>query len=59
MGLATNDCLRKQRYESREIAEQTATRRMREGCGVKLKVYGCCLCGGFHLAKAKGRRARH
>lgn len=57
MGLATNDCLRKQRYASYEEALSVALRRMREGAP-KLKVYGCCLCSGFHLAKAKGRRAR-
>lgn len=57
MGLATNDCLRKTRYETREIADGVAKRRMLEA-RIKLKVYGCALCGGFHLAKAKGRRSR-
>lgn len=57
MGLATNDCLRKARYESRELADEVAKRRMREGAP-RLKTYGCCLCGGFHIAKAKGRRSR-
>lgn len=57
MGLATNDCLRKNRYDTREEAEGVAEHRQREA-GIKLKVYGCPLCGGFHLAKAKGRRRR-
>lgn len=57
MGLATNDCLRKNRYDSREQAEGVAKQRMAVA-HVKLKVYGCALCGGFHLAKAKGRRSR-
>ena len=57
MGLATNDCLRKSRYDSRDFAEEVAKKRWREA-RVKLKVYGCCFCGGFHLAKAKGNRTR-
>lgn len=57
MGLATNDCLRKNRYESREEGERVAKQRS-AATGLKLKCYGCPLCGGFHLAKAKGRRSR-
>ena len=57
MGLATNDCLRKNRYDSRDLAEQVAAKRWRED-RVKLKVYNCAFCAGYHLAKAKGRRTR-
>lgn len=57
MGLATNDCLRKNRYGTRDEALRVAVQRTKAGAP-KLKVYGCTLCGGFHLAKAKGRRSR-
>lgn len=43
-------CLKKVRYRSTSEAMKVAVRRSRES-GIGLRVYGCRLCGGFHLTK--------
>lgn len=49
-------CARKARYREERFAQKIANRRMWEG-SPPLRVYGCSVCGGWHLTKNEQARA--
>lgn len=44
-----NICSSKNRYESKEIAEQVCKEQIQLYNGIYLRVYGCHVCKGWHL----------
>jgi hypothetical protein len=43
-------CKSKQRFETLEYAEGIA-KKQEEKCGIKIYVYSCSFCSGYHITK--------
>lgn len=50
----TNSCYSKKRYSTEEYAQKLANKRAYER-KVKLRVYGCHVCGGYHITSKDKR----
>jgi hypothetical protein len=48
------DCRRKQRFESEREADNFAYRKRMEG--IRVSIYECEWCGGWHLTSRHGQR---
>lgn len=48
-----NSCASKRRYDSKHEAEATAEDQMNLDPDLKLRVYQCPYCAGWHLTKVK------
>lgn len=51
-----SSCSTKKRYPDEKVATKIANKKGYER-GVKLRVYGCTLCGGWHMTKTEDKGA--